>query len=132
MITVFIDPKIKKLISEICSEHQKVSGSMDSNIGYLWHLYDSGMKKGIYKPFIFLSELNLLVKTGYVTEDEKQNMLGMLLSADEDNTYLVAYSILTLRTARIKDLGLWVPVNEKYSEIDYSRDIINTQMFNKL
>lgn len=132
MIKTFIDPKLKKLISEICSEHREVSGSMDSNIGYLWYLYDSGMKKGNYKPFIFLSELNLLVKTGYVTEDEKQNMLGMLLSADEDNTYLVAYSILTLRTARIKDLGLWVPVNEQYSKIDYSRDIINTQMFNKL
>ena len=29
----------------------------------------------------------------------------------------------------IKDMGLWTPDNDKYSEIDYIRDIINTEIF---
>jgi hypothetical protein len=73
--------------------------------------------------------LNLLVKTGYTTENEKQNMLGMLLSEDEDNANIMAYSLMTLRENRIKDMGLWTPDNDKYSEIDYIRDIINTEIF---
>ena len=129
MIKTFKDPKIIKLIQEICTEHQLVARPNDSNIGYLWHMYAEGTRVGVFKPFIFLSELNLLVKLNYLTEDEKQSMLGMLLSSDEENAYIMAYSLLTLRDARIKDMGLWTLVNEKYSEIDYIRDIINTEIF---
>ena len=129
MIKTFKDPKIIKLIQEICTEHQLVARPNDSNIGYLWHMYAEGTRAGLFKPFIFLSELNLLVKLNYLTEDEKQSMLGMLLSSDEENAYIMAYSLLTLRDARIKDMGLWTLVNDKYSEIDYIRDIINTEIF---
>jgi hypothetical protein len=129
MIKTFKDPKIMKLIQEICTEHQLVAKPSDSNIGYLWFMYAAGTKAGTFRPFIFLAELNLLVKTGYTTEDEKQNMLGMFLSSDEDNANIMAYSILTLRSNRIKDMGLWTPDNDKYSEIDYIRDIINTEIF---
>jgi hypothetical protein len=129
MIKTFKDPKIMKLIQEICTEHQLVARPNDSNIGYLWHMYAEGTRVGVFKPFIFLSELNLLVKLNYLTEDEKQSMLGMLLSSDEENAYIMAYSLLTLRDARIKDMGLWTPDNDKYSEIDYIRDIINTEIF---
>jgi hypothetical protein len=129
MIKTFKDPKIMKLIQEICTEHQLVARPNDSNIGYLWHMYAEGTRVGVFKPFIFLSELNLLVKLNYLTEDEKQSMLGMLLSSDEENAYIMAYSLLTLRDARIKDMGLWTSDNDKYSEIDYIRDIINTEIF---
>ena len=129
MIKTFSDPKIMGMIKDICNEHWPVAKHGDSNIGYLWYMYAVGTKQGTFRPFIFLSELNLLVKTGYITEDEKDNMLRMLFSKDEDNAYVLAYSIVTLRNNRIKDLGLWTIDNEKYNEINYIRDVINTEMF---
>jgi hypothetical protein len=96
-------------------------------------MYAAGQRKGDFKPFIFLSELNLLVKTNYVTEEEKQNMLGMLLSEDDDNAHITGYSILTLRKKRIHDMGLWTLDNKKYEKLNYTSDIINPEFFtNKL
>ena len=134
MIKMFNDQKIRSLIENICHEHHMVCKVEDSNMGYLWHMYAHGTKKGTFRPFIFLSELNLLVKTGYITEDEKQNLLGMFLSKDDDNAYLTAYSIITLRNQRIEELGLWTLDNEKYKDINYTRDIISPEIFlsNKL
>ena len=125
----FKDQKLKNLIVDICNEHWEIAKPEDSNMGYLWYMYAAGTKKGEFRPFIFLSELNLLVKTGYVTEIEKDSMLRMLDSSDEDNAHVLAYSIFTFRNNRIKDLGLWTLDNEKYKEIDYIRDIINTEIF---
>lgn len=129
MIKNFSDPKIKGLIKDICNEHWGVAKPNDSNIGYLWYMYAAGTKAGNFRPFIFLSELNLLVKLGYVTEVEKDNMLGMLDSSDEDNATIMAYSLLTLRDNRIKDMGVWTSDNDKYTEIDYIRDVINIEIF---
>ena len=132
MIKLFKDPKITGLIRDICIEHKDVAkASNDSNIDYLWHMYALGHQKGEFRPFIFLSELNLLEITGYITEVESKNMMGMLRSQDEDNAHMVGYSILTLRTARIKEMGPCTSDNEKYSKIDYIRDIINTKTFMK-
>lgn len=129
MIKTFKDPKLMKMVMDICNEHWEISKPNDSNIGYLWYMYAAGTKQGTFKPFIFLAEINLLVKTGYITEVEKDNMIGMLDSSDEDNAHILAYSILTLRNSRTEDMGVWTLNNEKYKEIDYIRDIINTQMF---
>jgi len=118
-----------KMIKDICNEHREVAKPTDSNIGYLWYMYASGTKEGTFRPFIFLAEINLLIKTGYVTAEEKDNMIKMLNSLDEDNAHLLAYSILTFRNQRIKDMGIWTLDNEKYKEIDYIRDIINTEIF---
>ena len=129
----FKDKKLKTLINDICHEHWDVSKSEDNNMGYLWYMYAAGQRKGDFKPFIFLSELNLLVKTNYVTEEEKQNMLGMLLSEDDDNAHITGYSILTLRKKRIDDMGLWTLDNKKYEKLNYTSDIINPEFFtNKL
>jgi hypothetical protein len=117
------------MINLICNEHWEASKPNDSNIGYLWYMYAAGTKVGTFKPFIFLAELNLLFKTGYITEVEKDNMIGMLDSSDEDNAYMLGYSIFTLRNTRIKDMGIWTLDNEKYKEIDYIRDIINIEIF---
>jgi len=126
---IFTDKKINNMIESICKEHWDACRIEDSNMGYLWYMYASGTKKGQFKPFIFLSELNLLVKTGYVTEEEKQNMLGMLLSEDQDNANLTAYSILTFRTKRIKEMGIWTTDNEHYKDINYTVDIISPEFF---
>jgi hypothetical protein len=125
------DKKLKNLVEEICNEHHNSSVQQDSNIGYLWYMYVNGSKQGAFKPFMFLAELNLLVATGYVTEDEKQRMLGMMLSQDEDNFNLMAYSILHFRNQRIKDKGLYKSDNEKYSNIDYLTHIFNPELFLK-
>jgi hypothetical protein len=125
------DKKLKNLVEEICNEHHNSSVQQDGNIGYLWYMYVNGSKQGMFKPFMFLAELNLLVATGYVTEDEKQNMLGMMLSQDEDNFNLMAYSILHFRNQRIKDKGLYKSDNEKYSDIDYLTHIFNPELFLK-
>ena len=101
----------------------------DSNMGYLWHMYAHGTKKGDFRPFIFISEMNLLVKTGYLTEDERKNLNAMLNSNDDDNAHLTGYSILTLRAKRIEEMGLWTPENEKYKDVNYTRDIINPEIF---
>lgn len=129
MIKNFSDPKITAMIRDICKEHWPVAKHGNSNIGYLWYMYAAGTKAGTFRPFIFLAEVNLLIKTGYVTAEEKDNMIKMLDSLDEDNAHLLAYSILTFRNQRIKDMGLWTLDNDKYSEIDYIRDIINTEIF---
>lgn len=123
------DKKIKNLVEDICNEHHGSSVHQDSNIGYLWYMYVNGSKQGTFKPFMFMAELNLLVATGYVTEDEKQRMLGMMLSQDEDNFNLMAYSIIHFRNQRIKDMGLYVLDNEKYSNIDYLTDVLSREMF---
>jgi len=129
MIQSFKDKKIKNLLRDICIEHHRIANLKDSNIGYLWDLYTYGSKKGHFRPFIFLAELNLLVKLNYLTEEEKQNLLNMLLSDDEDNAYLMAYSIITLRNKRIEDIGLWYPTSKPYEDIVYMEDIINPSMF---
>jgi hypothetical protein len=58
----------------------------------------------------------------------------MFLSSDDDNAYLTAYSIITLRDKRIKEMGLWTLDNEKYKDINYTTDIISPETFlsNKL
>jgi hypothetical protein len=52
-----------------------------------------------------------------------------LFSKDEDNAHVLAYSILTLRKSRIEALGLWTPDNDKYKEIDFTSDVIYTEIF---
>jgi len=125
----FTDQKIKTLIHDICKEHWNACKVEDSNMGYLWYMYAAGHKKGDFKPFIFMSELNLLVKTGYITEVEKQNMVHMLLSEDQDNANITAYSILTFRNMRIKEIGVWLTDSISYKNFNYKNDIINPNFF---
>jgi hypothetical protein len=127
----FKDAKIKNLINDICQEHWDVSRKEDNNMGYLWYMYAAGHKKGDFKPFIFMSEINLLLKTEHITKDEKDNMLKMLFSEDEDNANITAYSILTLRKVRIEEKGLWTLDNENYKDFNYTSDIINPEFFTK-
>jgi hypothetical protein len=129
MIKIFRDKKITSLIENICHEHHMVCKVEDSNMGYLWYMYTHGTKKGEFRPFIFLSEVNLLVKTGYLTEEEKNNLINMLNSNDDDNAHLTAYSIITLRNQRIKDMGLWTLENENYKDINYTKDVISPETF---
>jgi len=41
----------------------------------------------------------------------------------------MAYSIIHFRNQRIKDMGLYVLDNEKYSNIEYLTDVLSREMF---
>ena len=123
------NPIFKKLISNICAEHYTICKTEDSNLAYLWYMYVDGTKKGVFKPFIFIAECNLLKAVGLITEDEVKNLLGMFKSVDEDNFYLATLSINTLRKKRIKNFGLYIKDNPNYSQVDYTKDVINTVAF---
>lgn len=131
MSFVFKDKKIIKLIAAICDEHHKVSREEDSNIGYLWFMYAKDGLNCSYRPFMFLAEISLLKSMGYLTADEKESMVKMLESKDEDNHYLIALSIQTLRDKRIKDHGLYKKDNPAYKNIIYIKDVIDTNLFLK-
>jgi hypothetical protein len=124
-----INKPVQELIAEICAEHQSVCKTKDSNMGYLWFMYTEGTKKGTFKPFIFLAELNLLVKTGLLLEEEKERLVEMMSSEDLDNFFLVALSIKQLREQRINQYGLYNESFPIYMSIDYSTEIIDPGVF---
>jgi hypothetical protein len=126
---IFLDTKIKNLISKICVEHLQISKLEDSNIGYLWYMYNDGSRKGDFKPFIFLAEINLLIATNYLAKEEKENMLNMLTSNDEDNAHILAYCILQLRDQRIKEKGSFTKDNPEYAGIEYITHVFSPEHF---
>jgi hypothetical protein len=135
MVKGFTDKKIKNLIADICEEHYSICSKFDTyvgnNLGYLWYMYHAGTKKGDFKPFIFLAEVNLLISLNYLNEESKDNILGMLKSEDEDNNYIAAISILELRKQRIKDCGLYTKDSKFYDHINYEQDVIKPDDFIK-
>jgi hypothetical protein len=126
-----INKPVQEIIAEICAEHHSVCKVKDGNMGYLWFMYTEGTKKGTFKPFIFLAELNLLVKTGLLLEEEKERLVEMMSSEDSDNFFLVALSIKQLREQRIKQYGLYNEGLPIYSGIDYATEIIDPGVFLK-
>ena len=129
MIVQFKDTNLIKLVHNICKEHYAICNITDTNLGYLWYMYYKGKYKGYFKPFIFLAEVNLLVKLNYLTEDEKKNIIQLMVSQDKDNMIIAGFSILTLRNQRIKELGEYTQDNKLYENINYSVDIIKPEDF---
>ena len=129
MIVQFKDTDLIKLVDNICKEHYTICNITDTNLGYLWYMYYKGKYKGYFKPFIFLAEVNLLVKLNYLTEDEKKNIIQLMISQDQDNMIIAGFSILTLRNQRIKELGEYTQDNKLYKNINYSVDIIKLEDF---
>jgi len=56
-------------------------------------------------------------------------MVHMLLSEDQDNANITAYSILTFRNMRIKEIGVWLTDSISYKNFNYKNDIINPDFF---
>ena len=101
---------------DIAKEHYDITSDLGlSNLSYLWFMYANGSKKGDFKPFIFLAEVNLLVRLNYLENEEKRNIIGL--------------SILELRKQRIKDLGKYTKDNKHYELVDYHKEVINTDDF---
>ncbi len=130
MITHFKDKQLKKLVEDIAKEHYDITSDLGlSNLSYLWFMYANGSKKGDFKPFIFLAEVNLLVRLNYLDNEEKRNIIGLMISSDEDNIYIAGLSILELRKQRIKDLGKYTKDNKHYELVDYHKEVINPDDF---
>jgi hypothetical protein len=124
-----VEKNIRELVYDICLEHSLVCKVADSNMGYLWHMYVYGSKAGQYKPFIFLAEINLLVKMGLLFQEEKDRLVEMLSSEDDDNAYLVGLSIMQIRDQRIKTYGTYTSDNEAYKDIEYLKEVIAPELF---
>jgi hypothetical protein len=128
---LILDKNIKEVVADICAEHHSVCKVKDSNMGYLWYMYSVGTKQGTFKPFIFLAEINLLVKTGFLLEEEKDRLVEMMSSDDLENFYLVGLSIKQLREQRVKQHGLYNEGLPIYTAIDYATEIIDPGLFLK-
>jgi len=130
MVTHFEDNKLRKLVENIAEEHYKITSELGlSNLSYLWFMYANGSKKGDFKPFMFLAEVNLLVRLRYLDNEEKRNIIGLMTSSDKDNIYIAGLSILELRKERIKDLGKYTKDNAHYSDVVYMKEVIDPNDF---
>ena len=126
-------PEIRGLVREIVEEHHAMTKGVDQNLHYLWHLYHHGTKAGDYRPFILLSEIQLLKALDYLTQDEAYNMSNMMRSEDFDNLSLVCLSIRTLRKKRIKEHGEWAvnSASDILKEIveNYPHSVMSAEIF---
>ena len=120
------------LLLKICEEHHKMAKDNDGNLGYLWFMYDKGTKKGTFKPFIVIAEINLLNFMGYIDNTEKSRMIGLLKSIDNENLFMLLLAINTLRENRVEEFGSYSIDNLNYKNIDYKKDIINVEIFKEI
>lgn len=126
-------PEVRALVRAIVEEHYTMTKGVDQNLHYLWHLYHNGTKAGDYRPFILLSEIQLLKALGYLTKDEAYNMSNMMRSNDFDNLSLVCLSIRTLRKKRIEEHGEWAVdlASDTLKEIveHYPHSVMSAEIF---
>ena len=99
-------------------------------------MYNKGIKKNTFRPFIFAFELNLLVALGTITLEEKSNIHTMLNSEDGDNIFIAVLAIDNFRKQRIKIHGEWKSIDHVSKEfrdvIDkYIEVIVNSYSLNK-
>ena len=128
-------PGMQALVKAIIQEHYFMTKKVDQNLHYLWHIYRDGTKAGEYRPFILLSEIQLLKALDYITEDEANNMVNMMQSTDLDNLNLVYLSILNMRKQRIEDYGEYgvsIVSAPLYNIVqDYPHTIMSQELFMK-
>ena len=125
MKSILKSKKTKNLITEICKEHHEMCKVKDRSMAYLWYMYTKGTKNGDFQPFMFLAEIKLLIYFNYLESEQKDNLINMMISNDEDNLYMVALIILELRKQRIKEKGIFTPENINYKDLSYVPHVIN-------
>ena len=126
---IFKDKLIEEMIRDICAEHADISKLEDSTIGYLWYLYNAGTKKGQFKIFIFVAEMNLLIAMNILSKDEMDSIMNMITSDDKENMYMAAMAIKQMRDRRIQEYGLFTRSNPSYKDINYMIHVISPETF---
>jgi hypothetical protein len=126
-----IRKEIEALTADIAAEHYAITDGVDQNLHYLWYMYHKGSKMGTFKPFVYMAELQLLKRMGYINDSEIKNMIGMLESSDQENLHMVTLSIKSFRDLRILEHGEYSKVNPNYWKIakDYAHEILNHEVF---
>ena len=121
------------LSAQIAKEHYELTDNVDRNLNYLWYMYHKGSKVGTFRPFVYMAELQLLKRMGYINDAEIKNMIAMLESSDEENLHMVTLSIKSFRDLRVKEHGEYSKVNKAYTKIakDYPHEILNHEVFMK-
>jgi len=120
-----------ELSAQIAKEHYELTDNVDRNLNYLWYMYHKGSKVGTFRPFVYMAELQLLKRMGYIDDTEIKNMIAMLESSDEENLHMVTLSIKSFRNLRILEHGEYSKVNQVYWKIakDYPHEILNHEVF---
>lgn len=129
------DTDFYNFIQLIIDEHFKITKNTNSNLNYLWYMYRNGMNKNEYKPFILMAEMNLLKEMGYMSEDEVNNLGGMIGSKDEDNLTIAYMAIKSFRDQRVKDHGEYSSYNTfPYTSVEsnYSDNVLSTKLFTQV
>jgi hypothetical protein len=114
--------KRDKITKKIIDEHFEMTLTSDRNTNYLWFMYKDGTKKGDFRPFILLFEINLLLSLNIITADEKHNMLSMFDSEDNDNVFMGLLALENLINKRIKIHGKWTKEQDVSDEF---RDVVS-------
>jgi hypothetical protein len=119
---------------KIITEHYNITLHIDRSINYLWFMYNTGTKKGSFRPFIFDFELNLLIALDIISHEEKSNITNMFNSEDNDNVYIAVLSIDNFRKQRIKIHGEWKnidSVSDKFKKVvdKYQEIIVNKSFY---
>ena len=128
-----ITHEMLELTAEIAKEHYAITEGVDQNLNYLWYMYHKGTKSGVFKPFVYMAELQLLKKMGYTNDEEIKNMFAMMESTDEENLHMVTLSVKSYRDLRHKEHGEYSKVNKAYIDVtkNYSYEILNHEVFMK-
>lgn len=127
-----MERRLRNLSKKICIEHFKITDCDECrNIHFLWYMYVKGVKKGTYKPFVFLAELKLLEYLGYMDESSVKNVVKLLRSPDKENLYVASQVIKFFRKERIKDLGEFATDHGKYimARREYESKILNSEIW---
>jgi hypothetical protein len=109
-----IRKEMEELSAQIAEEHYNITDGVDQNLHYLWYMYHKGSKAGMFRPFVYMAELQLLKHMGYINDVEIKNMIRMLESEDQDNLHMVTLSIKNFRELRLQEHGEYSKVNKAY------------------
>ena len=126
-----IRKEMEELSAKIAEEHYNITDGVDQNLHYLWYMYHKGSKAGMFRPFVYMAELQLLKRMGYINDVEIKNMIKMLESDDQDNLHMVTLSIKNFRNLRLLEHGEYSKVNQAYWKIakNYAHEILNHEIF---
>tara|TARA_S200002703_G_scaffold49279_3_gene42710 strand:- start:94199 stop:94612 length:414 start_codon:yes stop_codon:yes gene_type:complete len=129
-----MERRIRNLSKKICREHFDLTDCDECrNLHMLWYMYVKGVKKGTYKPFVFLAELKLLEYLGYMDESSVENAIRLLESPDKENLFVASQVIKFFRNERIKEMGEFNLEKSRYiqTRIDYESKIMNSNLWSK-
>ena len=126
-----IRKEMEELSAKIAEEHYNITDGVDQNLHYLWYMYHKGSKAGTFRPFVYMAELQLLKRMGYINDTEIKNMIRMLESEDQDNLHMVTLSIKNFRDLRLQEHGEYSKVNKDYADLakSYAYEVLNHEIF---